>query len=64
MGETLACGSGACAAVSVCRRWDLIDDRVSVTLPGGVLEIAWPGSGPIFMSGPTERVFDGLWLAQ
>jgi diaminopimelate epimerase len=64
VGETLACGSGACAAVSVCRRWDLIDDRVSVTLPGGVLEIAWPGSGPIFMSGPTERVFDGLWLAQ
>lgn len=64
VGETLACGSGACAAVSVCRRWDLIDDSVRVTLPGGALEIAWPGDGPIFMAGPTERVFDGLWLAQ
>ena len=64
VGETLACGSGACAAVSVCRRWDLIDESVRVTLPGGALEIAWSGNGPIFMSGPTERVFDGLWLAQ
>ncbi|MDP6551409.1 MAG: diaminopimelate epimerase [Arenicellales bacterium] len=61
VGETLACGSGACAAVSVCRRWELIDDSVSVTLPGGTLALFWPGSGPVRMSGPTERVFDGLW---
>ena len=61
VGETLACGSGACAAVSVCRRWNLIEDSVRVSLPGGVLQITWPGCGPILMSGPTTRVFDGLW---
>ena len=64
VGETLACGSGACAAVSVCRRWNLIDDSVQVSLPGGVLQITWPGHGPILMSGPTTRVFDGLWPVQ
>ena len=61
VGETLACGSGACAAVSVCRRWNLIEDSVRVSLPGGTLQITWPGCGPILMSGPTTRVFDGLW---
>ena len=64
VGETLACGSGACAAVSVCRRWNLIEDSVRVSLPGGVLQITWPGHGPILMSGPTTRVFDGLWPVQ
>ena len=64
VGETLACGSGACAAVSVCRRWNLIEDSVRVSLPGGTLQITWPGCGPILMSGPTTRVFDGLWSAQ
>ena len=64
VGETLACGSGACAAVSVCQRWNLIESSVRVSLPGGVLQITWPGHGPILMSGPTTRVFDGLWPVQ
>ena len=64
VGETLACGSGACAAVSVCQRWNLIESSVRVSLPGGVLQITWPGYGPILMSGPTTRVFDGLWPVQ
>ena len=64
VGETLACGSGACAVVAVGRCWNLVEDRVRVSLPGGVLQITWPGHGPILMSGPTTRVFNGLWPVQ
>ncbi|WP_339806389.1 diaminopimelate epimerase [uncultured Marinobacter sp.] len=59
-GETLACGSGACAAVVVGRLRGLLDDKVRVTLPGGDLVIEWQGEGaPVMMEGPTARVFDG-----
>ena len=63
VGETLACGSGACAAVAVARVWDRIDDAVLVTLPGGTLSITWSGHGPMGMRGPTETVFDGVWVS-
>jgi diaminopimelate epimerase len=59
-GETLACGSGACAAVAILRQRGLLDDRVEVLLPGGRLVIKWPGTGrPIEMKGPAEHVFKG-----
>ncbi len=60
VGETRACGTGACAAVVGARLLDLVDDHVRVRLTGGELRIRWPGEGqPLTMSGPTQRVFDG-----
>jgi diaminopimelate epimerase len=61
VGETLACGSGACAAMAVLRRRGLVDDRVTVALPGGELEIEWPGQGELWMTGPAQFVFEGEW---
>lgn len=59
-GETLACGSGACAAIVAGRLQDLLGPRVEVTLPGGNLVVEWEGnSEPVWMSGPTARVFEG-----
>ena len=63
VGETLACGSGACAAVAVLARRGRVDRDVAVALPGGELRIAWPGDdAQILMSGPTAFVFEGEWL--
>ena len=60
VGETLACGSGACAAAAILRRRDLLDERVAVTLPGGTLAIEWACEGePLWMSGPATFVFEG-----
>ena len=60
VGETLACGTGACAAVAVGRRWELLAERVRVNLPGGELVIEWPDeSGTIRMMGPAVSVFEG-----
>ena len=59
-GETLACGTGACAAVAVGRQWGLLDERVNVELPGGLLSIYWPKPGAsVIMTGPAESVFKG-----
>jgi diaminopimelate epimerase len=59
-GETLACGTGACAAVVTGRVQGLLDPRVRVSLPGGDLVIEWRQSGqPVWMTGPAERVFEG-----
>lgn len=59
-GETLACGSGACAAMAILRRSGRVGDRVDVLLPGGLLVIKWPGGeGPLTMKGPAEHVFRG-----
>ena len=61
-GWTLACGTGACAAMAVLHARGEVDDRVSVTLPGGTLTIDWAGPGqPLWMSGPAAFVFDGSW---
>ncbi|HEY6940899.1 diaminopimelate epimerase [Dokdonella sp.] len=60
VGETLACGSGACAAVAVLRRRAKVDAEVRVALPGGELELRWDGPGhPVWMRGPAAFVFDG-----
>lgn len=59
-GETMACGTGACAAAVVGIAQGKLRDRVKVHLPGGTLQIAWKGPGtPVFMTGPAEHVFDG-----
>ncbi|MEP6388648.1 MAG: diaminopimelate epimerase [Halioglobus sp.] len=60
VGETLACGSGACAAVAhgIARGW--LHETVTVNLPGGKLWISWKGHGkPVMMTGPTANVFEG-----
>lgn len=62
VGETLACGSGACAAVVLLVRAGRVDRRVRVSLPGGELDIEWPDdAAPVHMAGPTAFVFDGVW---
>lgn len=62
-GETQACGSGACAAVAIGRQQGLLDEEVTVSLPGGDLRIRWNGNGSnLFMTGPVAHVFDGQVL--
>ncbi len=63
-GETLACGSGACAAAAILMRRGRIDREVAVMLPGGELNIAWPSDTvAITMAGPAAFVFDGEFFA-
>jgi len=58
--ETLACGSGACAAVVIGRMQNKLAKQVTVELPGGKLKIYWKGPGhPVKMTGPAVHVFDG-----
>ncbi|MER2473209.1 diaminopimelate epimerase [Photorhabdus laumondii] len=60
VGETQACGSGACAAVAVGIQQQLLDNHVRVDLPGGSLFICWDGPGkPLYMTGPAMHVYDG-----
>jgi diaminopimelate epimerase len=60
-GETLACGTGACAAVAVGRQQGLLDAKVRVDLPGGSLHIEWEGEGSaVMMTGPATTVFEGV----
>jgi diaminopimelate epimerase len=59
-GETLACGSGACAAVVAGIRLGLLDDTVQVQMHGGLLTIHWAGgNAPVLMTGPATTVFEG-----
>jgi len=61
-GETLACGTGACAVVCACASQGLTDREVTVTLPGGELHILWDETnGHIGMTGPAVTVFEGEW---
>ncbi len=58
--ETLACGTGACAAAAVGQLQGKLNKRVRVDLPGGTLTINWEGEGnPLWMTGPAEHVYDG-----
>ena len=64
VGETLACGSGACAAAAVLMRRGRVDREVTIALPGGELRIAWPrDDASITMAGPAAFVFEGEWMA-
>lgn len=62
VGETLACGTGACAAALIGIIQHELDPNVRVSLPGGDLIIEWAGSDcPVWMTGPTQFVFEGEW---
>jgi diaminopimelate epimerase len=62
VGETLACGSGACAAAAILIRRGAIDRQVNISLPGGDLRISWPDdTAEVIMSGPAAFVFEGDW---
>lgn len=61
VGETQACGSGACGAMAVGRRRGDLDETVEVTLPGGTLVVKWPGPGhSLWLTGPAVEVFEGF----
>jgi diaminopimelate epimerase len=61
-GETLACGTGACAAVVAGIRRGLLDPQVRVHTRGGELAIRWDGAGkPVLMTGAAQTVFEGEW---
>jgi diaminopimelate epimerase len=66
VGETMACGTGACASLVAANLAGLVPRRVDVTFPGGTLDIDWRENG-VFLTGPAERAFEGSldrsWLA-
>ena len=64
VGETQACGSGACAAAAAARRQGLCTaDSIEVILPGGPLRVSWDGrsDSPATLAGPARSVFHGTW---
>ncbi|MFQ5875605.1 MAG: diaminopimelate epimerase [Dehalococcoidia bacterium] len=61
VGETLACGTGACAVAVASRLHDVADSPLEVALPGGTLTLEWDGEGEVYLSGPAEFVFTGEW---
>ena len=60
-GLTMACGTGACAIAVAARLHGYIGDEVSIALPGGELEVSWPGQGEVVLEGPVATVFEGEW---
>ena len=63
-GETLGCGSGACAVAVAAQLQGFTDSDVDIMLPGGTLGVQWAGIGEVFISGQAEIVFTGEWLKQ
>ncbi|MFQ5925724.1 MAG: diaminopimelate epimerase, partial [Dehalococcoidia bacterium] len=61
VGETLSCGTGACAVAVAARLHDYVDNHVEIILPGGTLAVDWDGVGEVMLSGPAELVFWGEW---
>jgi len=60
VGETLACGTGACAAVIIGRSAGLLQQQVDVRLPGGLLSVHWDGPGQsVWLTGPAQQAFEG-----
>jgi diaminopimelate epimerase len=60
-GETLSCGTGACAIAVAARLHDYVDSPVDIKLPGGVLSVKWDRKGSVYLTGPAELVFTGEW---
>jgi diaminopimelate epimerase len=59
-GETLACGSGACAAVVAGQRLGQLDEEVTVQMPGGKLVVSWRGkTEPVWLTGGAELISEG-----
>jgi diaminopimelate epimerase len=61
-GETLSCGTGACAIAVAAKLKKLTDNPVDIILPGGTLTVDWDGKGEVLLTGPAEIVFRGEWL--
>ena len=61
VGETLSCGSGASATMTVARLLDLVDSAMELQVPGGVLSLEWDGEGDVILTGPVVEVFRGSW---
>jgi diaminopimelate epimerase len=61
VGETLACGSGACAVAVAAQLYDYVDKSIHIKLLGGTLKLEWDGAGEVMMTGPAETVFCGEW---
>ena len=61
VGETLSCGTGACAVMVAARLHDRVSSDVDIVLPGGVLTVTWDGIGEVMLSGPADLVFWGEW---
>jgi diaminopimelate epimerase len=63
VGETLACGSGACAIMVAGKLQGKLENKVEMLLPGGILKVEWdyPTNNNIYLSGPTATVFCGEW---
>jgi diaminopimelate epimerase len=61
VGETLACGSGACAITVASKSLGYTESKVDIKLPGGVLNAEWNGNREVVLGGPAEVVFEGKW---
>jgi diaminopimelate epimerase len=61
VGETLACGSGACAIAVAAQLLDYVDPQVDIILIGGTLAVSWDRVGEVLLAGPVEEVFTGEW---
>ncbi len=60
-GETLACGTGACAVAAVARAKGLAGDNIDIILSGGTLNVSWDKDGTLWLTGPATEVFTGEW---
>jgi diaminopimelate epimerase len=60
-GETLSCGSGACAIGAVAYLQGYVDNDVDISFPGGTLKVSWGKGGDIYLTGPVTEVFNGEW---
>jgi diaminopimelate epimerase len=64
VGETLACGSGACAIAVAAQLLDYVEPQVDIILEGGSLTVSWDKVGEVLLTGPVEEVFTGEWLEE
>lgn len=64
VGETLACGSGACAIAVAAQLHNYVGDIVDIILPGGTLTISWDRVGEVLLTGPVEEIFSGEYLTR
>jgi diaminopimelate epimerase len=62
VGETLACGSGACAIAVAAQLLDYVEPQVDIILKGGTLTVSWDRVGEVLLTGPVKEVFTGEWL--
>ena len=60
-GQTMACGTGACAVAAVGRRKGSVTEEAKISLPGGDLIVRWPGQGQLILEGPVQEIFEGEW---